>query len=243
MANTKIDDLTLAETLLGTMQIETDIGGITPNKISLDQLVSFVLGESGSDDIANNSDVVGATISNALETLDAAIDTLSGSLADVATSGSYADLTDTPTIPGNLYDLGDVDAGVETPSDGDILVYRDASGAFVLEAKPAGSGDGVDFISGLIESPTDKDYNLVINLPFGGTINSSTTICTSGTATARLYIGGVPVGTTTNSVSSAEQTRTHTSANTFSAGDDIILVITSTSSCVDMAFTVKYTRS
>lgn len=42
MANVKINDLTLATNLDSTMQLETDIGGTTANKITVDQLTTFV---------------------------------------------------------------------------------------------------------------------------------------------------------------------------------------------------------
>lgn len=41
----------------------------------------------------------------------------------------------------SLSDLTDVDATVATPSDGDIIVYRDAGSDWVLEAKPAGGSN------------------------------------------------------------------------------------------------------
>jgi hypothetical protein len=68
-----------------------------------------------------------------------------GDLATVATSGSYADLLNAPDLSG----IGDavtlrgvaLDAAVGTPSDGDLLVYRDADADWVLEAKPAGGSN------------------------------------------------------------------------------------------------------
>lgn len=41
----------------------------------------------------------------------------------------------------SLSELTDVDASVATPSDGDIIVYRDAGSDWVLEAKPAGGSN------------------------------------------------------------------------------------------------------
>lgn len=46
-----------------------------------------------------------------------------------------------------------------------------------------------------------------------------------------------------NSVSSSEQSQSHSSSNAFSAGDDIQLTISSNSSCADLSFTIKYTRT
>lgn len=41
----------------------------------------------------------------------------------------------------SLADLTDVDSSVSSPSDGDIIVYRDAGSDWVLEAKPAGGSN------------------------------------------------------------------------------------------------------
>jgi hypothetical protein len=69
--------------------------------------------------------------------------------------------------------------------------------------------------------------------PYAGTIDSTYTYCQSGTCTVRWSINGTPVGTQTNSVSTTAQTRTHTTANTFSAGAIITYTITSNSACLE----------
>ena len=53
----------------------------------------------------------------------------SSSLAAVATSGSYADLTNKPAIPSDLDDLSDVT--LTTPTNGQTLVYDSSSDKFV----------------------------------------------------------------------------------------------------------------
>lgn len=60
----------------------------------------------------------------------------SSSLATVATSGSYADLTNKPTIPADLDDLSDVT--LTTPSNGQTLVYDSTSEQFVNATPPSG---------------------------------------------------------------------------------------------------------
>lgn len=67
----------------------------------------------------------------------------SSSLAAVATSGSYADLTNKPVIPADLDDLGDVT--LTTPTNGQTLVYDSSSDKFVNATPPS----GVTTLSGL----------------------------------------------------------------------------------------------
>ena len=60
----------------------------------------------------------------------------SSSLATVATSGSYNDLTNKPTIPSDLDDLSDVT--LTSPSNGQTLVYDSTSEKFVNATPPSG---------------------------------------------------------------------------------------------------------
>lgn len=106
-----------------------------------------------------------------------------------------------------------------------------------------GQSVATDTMSGFIGAPADKSYTLVLKCPYGGTINETVTKSASGTCTATFKINTTALGGTANSVSSSEQTQTHASANTFVAGDDIVLTISSNSSCVDMSFTIKVTKS
>lgn len=101
----------------------------------------------------------------------------------------------------------------------------------------------IEFLSGLIESPSDQQYRLVINLPFAGTITETTTRSTAGTCTATFSISGVNLGGTANSVSTAENSQAHASANTFAAGEDIELTVSANSSCANLSFTIKFTKT
>jgi hypothetical protein len=78
---------------------------------------------------------------------------------------------------------------------------------------------------------------------WAGTIDSTYTDCQAGTATVRWQINGTNVGTQTNSISTTAQTRTHTTANTFAAGDVITYTITSASSCTEALLQCNITRS
>ncbi len=100
-----------------------------------------------------------------------------------------------------------------------------------------------DFISGLIPTVTDRDYKIVVKLPYAVTITEATTICASGTSTFTFKINTTALGGTANSVSSAEQSQTHSSSNVASAGDDLVITASSTSACLFASFTIKFTRT
>lgn len=115
-----------------------------------------------------------------------------------------------------------------------------------LAASPGGGASTTqpdECISGLIVNPANGDYRIVVNAPHGGTITEVTTISASGTCTLTTKINTTALGGTANSVSSTEQSRAHASSNTFAAGDDIVLTVSSNSSCSKMTFTIKYTRT
>ncbi len=94
-----------------------------------------------------------------------------------------------------------------------------------------------------IETPTAKDYKIVINSSFACTVNEITTITTAGTCTVTGKINTVALGGTANSASSVESTQTHASSNSVSAGDDIVLTISSVSSAANLSIKIKYTRT
>ncbi len=94
-----------------------------------------------------------------------------------------------------------------------------------------------------IETPSNKDYKIVVNSSFACTINEITTICTTGTCTVTGKINSVALGGTANSASTGESTQAHASANSVSAGDDIVLTISSNSSSANLSVKIKYTRT
>ena len=100
-----------------------------------------------------------------------------------------------------------------------------------------------EMMCGFIASPSDKDYRIVVKAAHGGTITETTTRSASGSCTATFKVNTTALGGTANSVSSSEQSQSHASSNTFSADDDIVITISSNSSCADMSFTIKYTRT
>lgn len=131
------------------------------------------------------------------------------------------------------------DSGVINNPEGvnDILgFYNDLTRAINSLSKQAGSGD---FVSGLISFPEDGDYRLVVNVPGGRKIQSTTTVSQSGTCTATFKIGATPLGGTANSVSTSEEEQTHSSANVMSAGDDLVLTVSANANCEKMSFTIR----
>ena len=101
----------------------------------------------------------------------------------------------------------------------------------------------VDFISGLIPSIEDKEYKLILNIPYAGSISTTSTESVSGTATGTFSIDGTNLGGTVNAISSTEDIQTHSTDNAFIAGQDIELTISANASAVDTKFTITYTRT
>jgi hypothetical protein len=97
-------------------------------------------------------------------------------------------------------------------------------------------------MSGMILVPTNKDYRMVVNIPFNGIITDTTTRSVSGTCTATFKINTTALGGSTNPVSSTEVTRAHASNNIFIVGDDIVITISANASCIDMSWTISYIR-
>lgn len=130
------------------------------------------------------------------------------------------------------------DSGVINNPDGvnDILgFYNDLTRAINSLSKQESSGD---FVSGLISFPEDGEYRLIVNIPYGKTINSTTTRSASGTCTATFSINATPLGGTANSVSTAENVQTHSTDNGMVAGDDLVLTVSANAACEMLSFTI-----
>jgi len=132
-----------------------------------------------------------------------------------------------------------VDGLVESTLDG----FKFPDGTTQTTAATNISSTQTDFISGLLPAVVNTDYRLVVNLPYGLTVTKTTTICTGGTATATFKINSTALGGTENSVSTSEQAQTHSSSNAASAGDDLVMTISSNSSCLNLSFTIEFTRA
>lgn len=151
-------------------------------------------------------------------------DTIAGFLGSSKTLSSLTTTT-YPTLTELSYVKG-VTSSIQTQLNGK------ASTAQVFDWNP--------FFNGSIPN---GDYRIIINCSFAGTINEITTRSVSGTGTLTGKVNTTALGGTANSVSSSEQSQTHSSSNTFSAGDDIVITMSSVSSLLDMSVKIKYTRT
>lgn len=151
--------------------------------------------------------------------------------------------TDVQAFSANLTTL----AGFTTDTDGALAANSDtrlaSQKAVKTYADTKAAKSQVFMLSGFIQTPANQAYRIATKVPYGFTIDSMTTICTSGTCTLTGKIDTVALGGTANSVSSAEQEQTHASANTVSTGNDIDVTVSANSSCSGLAFTIKCTRT
>ncbi len=110
-----------------------------------------------------------------------------------------------------------------------------------------GIWSGVGFVeggSGTIRTPTDSTYTLIQSIPYGETINDIRIALTSGTCTVAIQINGVDVtGLNAIAVSSTPQTVSASALNTMVPTDQLTLVISGSSSPVNLSFTIKSTRT
>ena len=98
-------------------------------------------------------------------------------LAAVATSGDYNDLTNLPTIPSTLDDLSDVNA--PAPTNGQVLSYNSTSGDW--EAVTPASGGSVTSVA--LTMPTAFSVS-------GSPITTAGTLAVTGAGTTGQYIRG-----------------------------------------------------
>lgn len=112
---------------------------------------TWTTGETITQDELNN-------IENGISSVDSKIN----SLSTVATSGSYNDLTNKPTIPTSLSGLSDVD--VTNKTNGYGMVYNSTTGKVALSPLPSGSGSGATSMSGL------SDVDVTTTAPAEGNV-------------------------------------------------------------------------
>ena len=96
--------------------------------------------------------------------------------------------------------------------------------------------------SWLIPIVVNGDYVVIQNAPFGGTITQTTSQADSGTATATFKVNSSAIGGAAHAVSSSEVVTSRSSSNTFAAGDDIVVTISSNAACLNARLALKYTR-
>ena len=166
-------------------------------------------------------------------------------LAAKAIQRNGAALAAADIVSGKIYEL--IYDGTQFQLSSAFATTITAAGAALLDDATAAAqrvtlGIATQAWSGILLLPADQTYKLVIKCPFAGVINSVTTMCASGSATATFKINTTALGGTANAISTSEQSQAHSSANSFVAGDDIVVTISSNSSCVDASFTIEYTR-
>lgn len=132
---------------------------------------------------------------------------------------------------------------VGTPGSKGLAILADTTSAAVRTEISAAAMAQTDFISGVIVAPVAGDYRLVINIPYAVTIAKTSTRSGAGTCTATFKINSTALGGTANAVTTTEQERTHSSANAVAIGDDIVMTLSSISSCTYLSFTIEFTRT
>jgi hypothetical protein len=120
-----------------------------------------------------------------------------------------------------------------------LAIANAAAGRTILDAAATGQ---TDFISGLIPTVADGAYKIVQKIPFGCTITALVTRCTSGTCTLTGSINATPFGGTANAVSTSEVSQAQASANVVVTDDDITLTASANSTCLNLSFTIVFTK-
>lgn len=125
-----------------------------------------------------------------------------------------------------------------------VLTRRFAQGDRDLESG-LGEAAGLTQVEGghwFIPEAENKTYVVIQKTPYAFTITETTTKSVSGTCTVTFRINGTNIGGTANSASSSEQSQSHTSSNAVAEGDTVDFVVTSNSSCLDLAISMAVTR-
>lgn len=235
---------------------DQDISGISTNASAISALDgevvkkadytpahSILVQQSGTgtpESLSVGTSTIVGRVAGAMSEIDDLSPTQVRSLINVEDGADVTD-TDNVTAAGALMD-SEVD-NLDQVKAFDSANFATAAQGVLADSALQSSDTITDYISGLIEVPSDKDYKLIVKSPYACTITETTTISTTGTCTATFKINTTALGGTANSVSTSEQSQAHSSANSASAGDDIVLTISSNSSCENMSFTIKFTRS
>lgn len=102
----------------------------------------------------------------------------------------------------------------------------------------------VEVFTGFIVAPTDGSYTLDEYAKYAYTINDFSVITSAGTTTAAVKINGTNVtGLSAVSVSSVQSTTSASAANSVSAAQRVTIVLSSSASPENLAFTLKVTRA
>lgn len=99
------------------------------------------------------------------------------------------------------------------------------------------------YLSGDVPDPQNGDYVVNLIMPFAGSIDQTQVKTVSGTCTVAVKINDVALGGGSNSASTTLNTVSHSSANTFAAGDKISFTVSSFSSAVTLAYNIRFKRN
>lgn len=214
MADIKINDLT-AGVVSDNMQIETDIGGTTANKIGVGSLKTHVNASAPVQSVAGKVGAISLV----------AGDIAGGMFADARVAESNVTQHEAALSISNVNWFG---AGLSVANGGTgASSSSDARANLEIDQKALTFG---------AITPDNNTVYLTSYAPYAFTINSVQNIATSGgTITAAIQINGTDVtGLGSISVSSTEQDVTASGANTVSIGDKVTLVLSSNASAADL---------
>lgn len=162
-----------------------------------------------------------------------------GSTASAARTNLGLEIgTDVQAYSANLAEYAAVN-----PTAAGLALLDDANAAAQRTTLSAAARSQTYVMCGVIAAPDDQDYRLFLAVPFGFTITKTKTRSASGTCTATFKINTTALGGTANSVSTTEQNQDHSTSNAGSAGDDVVLTVSSNSSCEFLSFSIEYTRT
>ena len=100
----------------------------------------------------------------------------------------------------------------------------------------------VNSLNAHIETPSNKTFSLVFNATSPGTINEIYYQLAAGTCTLDIKINAVAVtGLATLAANTSKNTAVATGTNTYIAGDEITLTMSSVSAATDLKLTIKTT--
>ncbi len=159
--------------------------------------VTLVKADVGLTNVDNTSDLAKPISTATQSALNAKVS--ASSLAAVATSGDYTDLTGTPTVPTNLGDLGNVTT--TGAANGQVLKYN---GSIWSPASDLNSGTGGT------SDPTDLSNTVsATTVTVASSTGASTTLPSATTANAgvmsaadKTKLGGIATGAQVNTVTS-----------------------------------------
>lgn len=137
-------------------------------------------------------------------------------------------------------DIGNLIAGDIIVADVDGYFNSDNVEGVLREVKLETMGRKINYISGHIELPTNKEYVLISKTPFGGTVVSITTQCSTGSATVVLKINETLLAGTT--AATTKTILTFETANVFIPGDLIRLLVSDATDLSNVRYSVNYTR-